>query len=135
MRIGISLPDSLLSKFDEIIEKRGYSSRSEGVRDSIRNYIANCEWADNVKGHHVGTVAFIYDTTKKGLFNALTNIQHRYSHLIKSSVHIELGQNDCFEVVVLDGDGEEITEFADAMTSLKGVKISKLTTLASNKQV
>jgi len=29
-RIGISLPKNLLDKFDEIINARGYSSRSEG---------------------------------------------------------------------------------------------------------
>ncbi|MDD4487997.1 MAG: ribbon-helix-helix protein, CopG family, partial [Methanothrix soehngenii] len=29
MRIGVSLPEKLLSRFDEIILKRGYSSRSE----------------------------------------------------------------------------------------------------------
>ncbi len=31
MRIGISLPDDLLKKFDSIIKQRGYSSRSEGI--------------------------------------------------------------------------------------------------------
>ena len=35
-RIGISLPENLLEKFDEIITIRGYSSRSEGIRDAIR---------------------------------------------------------------------------------------------------
>jgi len=38
-RIGVSLPENLLEKFDEIITKRGYSSRSEGIRDAIRGYI------------------------------------------------------------------------------------------------
>jgi hypothetical protein len=33
-RIGISLPKNLLDKFDEILALRGYSSRSEGIRDS-----------------------------------------------------------------------------------------------------
>ncbi|MDD1696360.1 MAG: ribbon-helix-helix protein, CopG family, partial [Methanoregula sp.] len=38
-RIGISLPSHLLDKFDDIINQRGYSSRSEGIRDAIRTYI------------------------------------------------------------------------------------------------
>ena len=38
-RIGISLPKNLLDRFDEIINARGYSSRSEGIRDAIRTYI------------------------------------------------------------------------------------------------
>ncbi len=53
MRIGISLPDTLLSKFDEIVEKRGYSSRSEGMRDAIKSYISHYEWVNNVKGYRI----------------------------------------------------------------------------------
>jgi CopG family nickel-responsive transcriptional regulator len=86
----------------------------------------------DIKGHRVGTVAVIYDHTKRGLSNALADIQHNYSHLIKSSVHIHLDHDNCFEVIVLDGDGEEIKELAEAIMSLKGVKFSKLTTVASN---
>ena len=37
MRIGISLPGELLDKFDKSLQKRGYSSRSEGIRDAIRD--------------------------------------------------------------------------------------------------
>ena len=106
MRIGVSLPDTLLNKFDEIIDKRGYSSRSEGIRDAIRNYISYYEWMGDIKGHRVGTVSVIYDHTKRGLSNALADIQHHYTHLIKSSVHIHLDHDNCFEVIVLDGEGE-----------------------------
>jgi CopG family nickel-responsive transcriptional regulator len=135
MRIGISLPDNLLGKFDEIIEKRGYSSRSEGIRDSIRSYISHYEWMGEIKGHRVGTIAVMYDHTKRGLSNALGDIQHHYSHLIKSSVHTHLDHDNCFEVIVLAGDGEEIKELAEAVLALKGVTFSKLTTIASNEKI
>jgi CopG family nickel-responsive transcriptional regulator len=128
MRIGVSLPDTLLDKFDEIIEKRGYSSRSEAIRDSIRSYISYYEWMGDIKGHHVGTIVIIYDHTQRGISNALTDIQHHYSHLIKSSIHIYLDHEDCFEIVILEGEGQEITELAEAIMALKGVKLSKLIT-------
>lgn len=132
MRIGVSLPDTLLNKFDGIIDKRGYSSRSEGIRDAIRNYISYYEWMGDIKGHRVGTVSVIYDHTKRGLSNALADIQHTYTHMIKSSIHIHLDHDNCFEVIVLDGEGEEIKEFAENIMALKGVKFSKLTTVASS---
>ena len=135
MRIGVSLPDNLLDKFDEIIEKRGYSSRSEGIRDAIRSYISHYEWMGEIKGHRVGTIAVIYDHTKRVLSNALGDIQHHYSHLIKSSVHTHLDHDNCFEVIVLAGDGEEIKELAEAILALKGVTFSKLTTVASNEKL
>lgn len=135
MRIGISLPDILLGEFDEIIGKRGYSSRSEGIRDAIRSYISYYEWMNDIKGHRVGTIAFVYDHTKRGLSNSLTDIQHHYSHLIKSSIHVHLDHKECFEVVVLNGDGKEIAELSETMMVLKGVKFSKLTTVASNENI
>ena len=135
MRIGVSLPDNLLGKFDEIIEKRGYSSRSEGIRDAIRSYISYYEWMGDIKGHRVGTIAVIYDHTKRGLTNTLADIQHQYSHLIKSSVHTLLDHDNFFEVIILNGDGEEIKELAEAIMALKGVKFSKLTTVASNEKI
>ncbi len=128
MRIGVSLPENLLTKFDGIIEKRGYSSRSEGIRDAIRNYITHYEWMSDVKGRRVGTITLIYDHTKRGLSSALTDIQHDYSHLIKSAIHIHLDHDNCLEVIILDGEGEEVKTVAENIMSLKGVTYVKLNT-------
>ena len=35
-RVGVSLDQNLLNQFDALIEKQGYVSRSEAVRDLIR---------------------------------------------------------------------------------------------------
>ncbi|MDG6243029.1 MAG: nickel-responsive transcriptional regulator NikR [Methanolobus sp.] len=128
MRIGVSLPENLLTKFDTIIEQRGYSSRSEGIRDAIRNYITHYEWMSDVKGRRVGTITLIYDHTKRGLSSALTEIQHDYSHIIKSSVHIHLDHDNCLEVIILDGEGEEVKAVAERTMALKGVNYVKLNT-------
>ncbi|HOW13548.1 nickel-responsive transcriptional regulator NikR [Methanosarcina sp.] len=130
MRIGVSLPDALLEKFDGIIKEKGYPSRSEAIRDAITSYITYYRWMGDIKGHRVGTIAVIYDLTKHGLSNALIEVQHRYSHLIKYSVHLYLGHEEGFELIVLDGSGQEITELAGAIIAIKGVKFSKLTTIA-----
>jgi len=128
MRIGVSLPDNLLNRFDSIIESRGYSSRSEGIRDSIRNYINQYEWMSDIRGRRVGTITIIYDHTKRGLSNAIADIQHDYSDLIKSSVHIHLDHDNCLEVVIFDGEGELIKEMDERLMALKGVKYVKLNT-------
>ena len=36
-RFGISIDERLLHKFDDLIEAKGYSNRSEAIRDLIRN--------------------------------------------------------------------------------------------------
>ena len=128
MRIGVSLPQNLLTKFDDIIEKRGYSSRSEGIRDSIRTYITHYEWMSDVKGRRVGTISLIYDHTKRGLSNSLADVQHDHIDIIKSSIHVHLDHDNCLEVIILDGEGADVKTVAERIMSLKGVKYVKLNT-------
>ena len=35
-RFGVSMENDLLKKFDHLIEKKGYSNRSEAIRDLVR---------------------------------------------------------------------------------------------------
>jgi len=129
MRIGVSLPDNLLGRFDEIIAKRGYSSRSEGIRDAIRNYILNYEWMSEVEGDRIGIVSLLYDHDQRGLVNNLIDIQHDNSDLTQSSVHVHIDDHNCLEIMTLRGDAKNIKAFAEKMMALKGVKHVKLTTI------
>jgi len=135
MRVGISLPESLLNKFDEIILQRGYSSRSEGVRDAIRSYIVNFEWMSDVHGERVGVITIVYSHSQRGLEDNLTEIQHEFGGLIQSSLHVHLDHDNCLEVVVLRGEGQDVRKAAERMMSLKGVKHVKLTTTSLGKEL
>ena len=129
MRIGISLPGELLDKFDKALMKRGYSSRSEGIRDAIRTYNQHYEWMQQIEGKRTATLSIVYDCSKKGITSTLAEIQHEYMDLISSSVHFHMEENFCFEAIILEGDGEKIVELAEKILSLKGVKHSRLTTM------
>jgi len=135
MRIGVSLPDNLLTNFDEIILQRGYSSRSEGIRDAIRNYIVHYEWMSDVQGERVGVITIVYDHSQRGLVDNLTAIQHDFGAIIQSSLHVHLDHDSCLEIVVLRGDGQEVRRAAERMMSLKGVKHVKLTTTSLGKDL
>jgi len=135
MRVGISLPENLLNKFDEIILQRGYSSRSEGVRDAIRSYIVNFEWMSDVHGERVGVITIVYSHSQRGLEDNLTEIQHEFGGLIQSSLHVHLDHDNCLEVVVLRGEGQDVKKAAERMMSLKGVKHVKLTTTSLGKEL
>ncbi len=127
VRIGVSLPENLLKRFDHILERRGYSSRSEGIRDAIRNYITEFEWLEQEKGERVGVVTVVYDHSVKGITDSILEIQHFYSEVISSTMHVHLGRN-CLEVILVRGKTEEIREIAEKLISLKGVKNVKLIT-------
>jgi len=129
-RTCVSLPSDLLDRFDEIIEKRGYSSRSEALRDAIRNYIVNYEWMNEVHGERVGVISLVYEHDQRGLADDLTEIQHRHMELITSSVHVHLDHENCLEIIVLHGEGEAIREFAETVMAFKGVKYVKLNAIS-----
>lgn len=135
MRIGVSLPENLLAKFDEIILHRGYSSRSEGIRDSIRSYIVHYEWMSNVEGDRVGVITIVYSHAQRNLESNLTDIQHEFSGIIQSSMHVHLDHDNCLEVIVLRGEGKDVKTAAEKMMALKGVKHVKLTTTSLGKEL
>lgn len=135
MRIGVSLPEKLLSRFDEIILHRGYSSRSEGIRDAIRNYIVHYEWMSDVQGERVGVITLVYSHGQRGLVDNLTEIQHDAGDIIQSSLHVHLDHENCLEVIVLRGEGQDVRKAAEKMMSLKGVKHVKLTTTSMGKEL
>ena len=128
MRIGVSLPDNLLTKFDDIIMQRGYSSRSEGIRDAIRTYIIHHEWMSDLQGERVWVITMVYSHTQHGLVDSLADIQHDFGGIIHSSLHVHMDHDNCLEVVVLKGEGKDVKKAAERMMALKGVKHVKLNT-------
>lgn len=129
-RIGISLPKNLLDKFDDILEYRGYSSRSEGIRDAIRSYITYYQWMSDVKGDRQGVITMVYDHEHRGLMQILTDIQHNYLNVIQSSLHSHVSHDKCVEIILLRGDAGIIKEIAERLMAQKGVESVKLTTIA-----
>jgi CopG family nickel-responsive transcriptional regulator len=133
-RIGISLPKNLLDKFDAIISARGYSSRSEGIRDAIRSYITYYQWMADVKGERQGVITMVYDHEQRGLLQTITDIQHEYIHTIQASMHAHLSHDQCMEVILLRGDGVVLKTIAERLMSQKGVESVKLTTIPIEKE-
>ncbi|WP_457611927.1 ribbon-helix-helix protein, CopG family, partial [Methanocaldococcus sp.] len=60
-RISISIPAKLLKEFDEVIAEKGYASRSEAIRDAIRDYIIRYKWLQSMEGERAGSVNVIYN--------------------------------------------------------------------------
>ena len=133
MRIGVSLPDNLLTRFDEILGKRGYSSRSEGIRDAIRSYIRYYEWSNEVAGDRIGVISLTYDHEQHGLIESLADIQHQHLDVIRSSMHFHADKKTCLEMIALQGDAEDIKKVAEDLMALKGVEHLKLTTISNIK--
>ncbi len=124
-RIGVSLDKKLLSNFDKLIAKKGYPSRSEALRDLLRQHLSS-ERMRNPKAKAVAAVFIMYDHHCTKLMQELVEIQH--SHLLQTicSMHVHLDVHDCMEVIVLKGQVGEINKMGEKILSLKGVKLGKV---------
>lgn len=129
-RIGVSLEEKLLSKFDKLIAKQGYQSRSEAIRDLVRRQLSD-ERVGDLKAKAVAAVILVYDHHSTKLMEKLTGLQH--SHLLQtiSAMHIHLDEHDCLEVIVLRGRVGEIKKTAENIVSLKGVKLGRINFVAT----
>ncbi|MCS7121319.1 MAG: nickel-responsive transcriptional regulator NikR [Archaeoglobaceae archaeon] len=120
-RIGVSLPKNLLDEFDKVIANRGYSSRSEAIRDAIRAYLLEYKWLEKEEGQVVGAISLVYDHSVKGISDAITDVQHEFNVYISASVHLHLDAEQCLEIVLVRGDIAQIKKLIDKLISLRGV--------------
>ncbi len=124
-RIGISIEEKLLSQFDYLIERKGYTNRSEAIRDLIRECLVEEEWQQG-EGNSVGTITLVYNHHLREMADKMTDLQHQYHEKIVSVLHVHLDAHNCLEVMVVKGEKNEIQAIAGRMSSLKGVKHCKL---------
>ncbi len=134
IRFGVSLSQKLLESFDRVITKKGYTSRSEAIRDLIRKHLVELEWEDETK-ETVGTITLIYGHEIKELCDKLNHIQHYHLGPIISTTHIHLNERNCLEVLIVKGKGKEIKDLANKLISIKGVKHGKLTMTTTGKEL
>jgi len=124
-RFGVSIPQELAQSFDRRIRLKGYRTRSEAIRDVMRDYLVEGEWESGT-GQVVGTVTIVYDHETRELTHLLTDLQHHFGEAIICSTHVHLDEHNCLEVVVLKGTSEQVRSMADRLISVRGVKHGKL---------
>jgi CopG family nickel-responsive transcriptional regulator len=129
-RVGVSLEKELLTAFDELISEQGYQSRSEAIRDLLRQQLSSRR-LQSEKAQAIAAVVLVYDHHATALMERLTDLQH--SHLLHtiSSLHVHIGHHDCLEVVVLKGKVGQINRMGEKLISIKGVKLGKINLLST----
>ena len=134
VRFGVSMEKSLLKSFDELILRKGYTNRSEAVRDLIRDRLVEEEWRGGKK-EMIGTITLVYNHHTRGLSDTLTDLQHHFHELIISTMHLHLDEENCLEVLAVKGRADKIKAVADKLISVRGVKHGKLTMTTTGKEL
>jgi len=133
VRFAVSLDNGLLRDFDRARNRQKYVSRSEAVRDLIRDHLVELDWDD--KRDTMGTVTLVYNHHVRDLTDKLTSMQHEHHQLVLSTMHVHLDHDNCLEVLVVKGSGRQIRALADRLIGAKGVKHGKLTITTGGKEI
>jgi CopG family nickel-responsive transcriptional regulator len=134
VRFGISMDNRLLKRFDQMIAQKGYSNRSEAIRDLIRDELVDATWKEEKKDV-VGTITLVYDHEIRELSDRLIDVQHQFHTRIISSLHIHLDPHNCLEVLIVKGRGQDVKHIAEKLIGIKGVKHGKLLTTTTGKEL
>ncbi len=130
VRFSVSLAGDLLEELDRKMLGRGYASRSELVRDLIRERMVEEKWQD-ARREVVGVLTISYDHHQKDLTEKIVEIQHRRYVNILCATHVHLDHDNCLEVIIIRGRPPEIEKLGIEIGGIRGVRFAKLTRASS----
>jgi CopG family transcriptional regulator, nickel-responsive regulator len=127
-RITLSIDDDLAAALDRHMKQRRYASRSEALRDILRDTAAReqLDAADKGDGFCIATLAYVYDHETRDLGRRLNQAQHKHHDLQVATLHVHLDHDSCLEVAVLRGPAKAVRALADDTVSQRGVRHGQL---------
>jgi len=133
IRFSVSIEEELIEAFDELCRRRGWTNRSEAIRDAIRSRLVEQEWAAGEEV--VGVITLLYDHHASDLGSKLTEIQHHALDLIISTTHVHVDETNCLEYLAVRGEANAIEALAHRLIGMKGVKHGQLTGTSTGKRI
>ena len=123
-RFGVSLEEDALESLDGYVESNGFANRSQAIRFLVEKSLAEQKWQCN---HLVaGTIVIMYDQARREIASRIVEIQQGYKEVILSSSQYYINQSFCLHIVTVMGTARRLTELADKLTTIRGIKHGKL---------
>jgi CopG family nickel-responsive transcriptional regulator len=119
--VSISLTTSLLKKLDTLIKNRGYSSRSEAIRDAIRSSLDEFQLSRFEQGTVIATITVISEHDKHDVDERLTRLRHQHNAIVSGNMHLHLGKRYCLDVLITEGEANEVITFISQIRAMRGI--------------
>jgi len=126
--VSMSLSPPMLKRFDAVMRRRGYPSRSEALREAMREFIDAAEWGLE-DGENTLILSMLYE--KDAPRGDLLALQHRFSE-IRTMLHTHLGEVNCLELLVAEGSNARLKELVGRVRRIKAVKQIKFMNTVAN---
>ena len=125
-RITMSIDEGLAKEFDALIARRGYTSRSEAMRDLLRRELELSRAATDGDSFCVANLSYVYNHHQRDLTERLTEAQHAHHDLVVATTHVHLDHDNCLETVILKGRTSVVRAFAQRIEAERGVRHGQL---------
>ena len=120
VRFGVSIERGLLERFDRLCGRLGYRTRSEALRDLIRDQLGQQGWQDEA-AWVCGAITIVYRHDRHAAARALVELGHGAVDCVVSTLHVHLDADWCMEALVLRGPAARVRALVERVDALKGL--------------
>jgi CopG family nickel-responsive transcriptional regulator len=125
-RLTISLDDNMAAAIDTFMAERGYSNRSEAIRDLVRDGLVRSAGDGPASRQCVAAVSYVYDYDGRDLALRLDRAQHEHHDLTIATMRTRLDHRHCMEVTLLRGQTQAVRPLGEAMIAERGVHFGQI---------
>ena len=125
--MSISLTSNLLKKLEEFMRERGFSSRSEAIRDAVRASLSEYELGRFERGKVTATITVISEHKRHDVDERLMRLRHEHDEIVSGNMHIHLGKDYCLEIFITEGDVGKVLNFIGRIRAMRGIQQVKYT--------
>jgi CopG family nickel-responsive transcriptional regulator len=128
-RVTLTLDDDLVTEIDQLMQRRGYQSRSEAVRDIVRAGFQHLG-ADATEGSDGGScvaaLVYVYERSVRELARRLSDVRAQHHHMMVATTSVDLDHDSCLEVALMRGATADVRHVGEHIAAERGVRHGRL---------
>ncbi|MFW9896957.1 MAG: CopG family ribbon-helix-helix protein [Promethearchaeota archaeon] len=117
--ISLQITEDLLERFENIRKLRGFSSKSEALRDAIISFIERNEKFENLEGYKIMTINLVYPF-KEIIIDQISETYSRFHRIIKTITDWRIAEKK-IEIILLVGEIDIIKDLYKELAKIKDV--------------
>lgn len=125
-RLTVTFDEDLMVEIDRFMESRGYSNRSEALRDLARAGLTQAVETVGETRDCAAALVYVYEPETRELPKRLAAAFLENRDLVVSTLQSSLDAECFLQVALLDGRTTDVRAFAERITAERGVRNGRL---------
>ena len=120
-RFSISLPPSLLERFDQTWKGMKYENRSKAVHDALQRFITEVQLVKR-EGPALAVVLVLHYLDKPSVQEDVYTVTYNNRKIVSSIQQTYVKENKALQIIFVVGNVDELETFTQEIMAVKGVK-------------